>query len=324
MALNLKEYHCFLKTWNIEADVFYDRSPDNECEDGEIIEKKNRPFLLISGTSWTEDEDFSILLNALDIYDEESCANTSLPDLICVITGKGPHKTYYQEIISERCWTRVSVILPWLTTEDYRRMVSSADVGVSLHTSSSQLDLPMKIIDLFGCCVPVLAVSFKCNKFIIIRNYKHARDLIAIFGDLEITVQFLTEIDQLVQLIESPIFAYLRLELLDTGKNEDLVKSLYGLLMLLLQSDAFHLLRKRLQCVPNLKIFSVNGSISSSETSTQPIMDFKDLLKHFLDIQEKHKTLRKRERIYQNMVKIKLHLSMPVQFNETPIDLKIN
>ncbi|XP_015791108.1 chitobiosyldiphosphodolichol beta-mannosyltransferase [Tetranychus urticae] len=211
-----KSYHNFcvsqamaddlLKTWNIEADVFYDRSPDSfkplesrnkynflrkmaqmfppfdsgddsgskfyeECEDGEIIEKKNRPFLLISGTSWTEDEDFSILLNALDIYDEKSCADTSLPDLICVITGKGPLKTYYQEIISDRCWTRVSVILPWLTTEDYRRMVSSADVGVSLHTSSSQLDLPMKIIDLFGCCVPVLAVSFKCLPELVIEDY---------------------------------------------------------------------------------------------------------------------------------------------------------
>ncbi|XP_015791104.1 protein VAC14 homolog [Tetranychus urticae] len=181
------------------------------------------------------------------------------------------------------------------------KMVQS--LNLILLTSSELNELRTQLRDLrtdescsLFCCLyrtwchnPVATIAL-C---LLTRNYKHARDLIAIFGDLEITVQFLTEIDQLVQLIESPIFAYLRLELLDTGKNEDLVKSLYGLLMLLPQSDAFHLLRKRLQCVPNLKIFSVNGSISSTETSTQPIMDFKDLLKHFLDIQEKHKTLRK-------------------------------
>lgn len=53
------------------------------------------------------------------------------------------------------------------------------------------------------CHSPVATLSL-C---LLTRNYKHARDLISIFDDLEVTVQFLTEIDQLVQLIESPIFA---------------------------------------------------------------------------------------------------------------------
>nr|XP_049701355.1 protein VAC14 homolog isoform X2 [Helicoverpa armigera] len=38
-------------------------------------------------------------------------------------------------------------------------------------------------------------------------NYAHCNRLISTFGDLEITVDFLTEVDKLVQLIESPIFA---------------------------------------------------------------------------------------------------------------------
>lgn len=37
--------------------------------------------------------------------------------------------------------------------------------------------------------------------------YQHCSELVLIFGDLEITVEFITEIDRLVQLIESPIFA---------------------------------------------------------------------------------------------------------------------
>ena len=98
-------------------------------------------------------------------------------------------------------------------------------------------------------------------------------------GNLEVTVDFLTEIDQLVQLIESPIFACkyrqifvshclaffnlnffvdLRIELLEPEKNGPIVHTLYGLLMLLPQSEAFHTLRRRLECVAHLRPLADN------------------------------------------------------------------
>lgn len=43
----------------------------------------------------------------------------------------------------------------------------------------------------------------------------------------------------------------LRLQLLDVENNPYLIKALYGLLMLLPQSQAFQLLSHRLRCVPN-------------------------------------------------------------------------
>ncbi|KAJ1081912.1 hypothetical protein NDU88_002084 [Pleurodeles waltl] len=97
------------------------------------------------------------------------------------------------------------------------------------------------------CHNPVATVSL-C---FLTQNYKHAYDLIQKFGDLEVTVDFLTEVDKLVQLIECPIFTYLRLQLLDVENNPYLIKALYGLLMLLPQSSAFQLLSHRLQCVPH-------------------------------------------------------------------------
>ncbi|CAG2122084.1 unnamed protein product, partial [Medioppia subpectinata] len=106
------------------------------------------------------------------------------------------------------------------------------------------------------CHSPVATVSL-C---FLTKNYKHACDLLMLFGDLNLTLEFLTEVDQMVQLLESPIFAYLRLELLDVENNCDLIKSLYGLLMILPQSEAFHLLRKRLQCLPNLSLYSSSDS----------------------------------------------------------------
>ncbi|XP_071106885.1 chitobiosyldiphosphodolichol beta-mannosyltransferase-like [Haliotis cracherodii] len=150
-----------------EYPVFAAESPEGPVftSRGElgVEERRSRPALLVSSTSWTEDEDFGILLSALEKYEEAvSTRSLPLPDLICVITGKGPQKDFYMKKISEMTFSHIKFCLPWLTSEDYPLLLGSADIGVCLHTSSSGLDLPMKVVDMFGCGLPVCAVDFKC------------------------------------------------------------------------------------------------------------------------------------------------------------------
>ena len=133
-------------------------------ENDEVERRKNCPVILISSTSWTEDEDFQILIDALDEFDAENSKKVSnkLPDVLCVVTGKGPRKAYYKRIIETKNWNHVEIVTPWLEADDYPKMLASSDYGVSLHASSSGLDLPMKVVDMFGSQLPVLALDFNC------------------------------------------------------------------------------------------------------------------------------------------------------------------
>eukprot|EP00050_Salpingoeca_kvevrii_P000003 m.139770 g.139770 ORF g.139770 m.139770 type:complete len:469 (-) comp10000_c0_seq1:53-1459(-) len=128
--------------------------------DGRYEFRQDRPALVVSSTSWTPDEDFGILLEALQAYDVASQASPELPCVLCIITGKGPQKEMYMRKISESNLQRVRIHSAWLEAADYPRLLGSADVGVCLHTSSSKLDLPMKIVDMFGCQLPVIAYNY--------------------------------------------------------------------------------------------------------------------------------------------------------------------
>uniref|UniRef100_A0A8C1HIF0 Protein VAC14 homolog n=1 Tax=Cyprinus carpio carpio TaxID=630221 RepID=A0A8C1HIF0_CYPCA len=141
------------------------------------------------------------------------------------------------------------------------------------------------------CHNPVATVSL-C---FLTQNYRHAYDLIQKFGDLEVTVDFLMEVDKLVQLIESPIFTYLRLQLLDVEHNPYLIKALYGLLMLLPQSQAFQLLSHRLSCVPNPELMRTVEDPKApvrDKRLAQPHIDYSELLQHFDRVQSKHLEVR--------------------------------
>ncbi|KAB1216953.1 Chitobiosyldiphosphodolichol beta-mannosyltransferase [Morella rubra] len=177
----------------------------------DIVLNPNRPALVVSSTSWTPDEDFGLLLEAAVMYDrrvaailnEDDSINEEVlwdeisqgkqyvyPRLLFIITGKGPEKEKYEDKIRRLHLKRVAFRTMWLSAEDYPRLLGSADLGVCLHTSSSGLDLPMKVVDMFGCGLPVCAVSYSCitelvkverNGFLFSSSSELADQLLALF-----------------------------------------------------------------------------------------------------------------------------------------------
>ena len=126
-----------------------------------ILDGSTRP--IISSTSWTPDEDFSVLLDALVTYSAQALKHTNLPRILAIITGKGPQKAHYLSKISAlksaNKLANVDIETAWLSMEDYALLLGAADVGISLHTSSSGVDLPMKVVDMFGTGLPVFGWS---------------------------------------------------------------------------------------------------------------------------------------------------------------------
>jgi len=150
------------KHWYEKLDVACQTLFTEISGDGVYRFRRDRPALVTSSTSWTADEDFGDLLDALILLDQRIVRQKSFLKVLMVVTGKGPQKDHYLERISRLKLTNIAIQTLWLEPADYPRLLACADLGVSLHTSTSGLDLPMKVLDLFGCAVPVCARNFSC------------------------------------------------------------------------------------------------------------------------------------------------------------------
>ncbi|KAL1865251.1 hypothetical protein VTK73DRAFT_5434 [Phialemonium thermophilum] len=146
-------------------------------------------------------------------------------------------------------------------------------------------------------CYNAVATFSLC---LLAQAYEQAYNLLQIFADLEMTVNILIQIDKLVQLLESPVFTYLRLQLLEPEKYPYLYKCLYGLLMLLPQSSAFAALKNRLNSVSSIGYLHIaprtNTSTAGGSNFERPnrlkgreegIIRWTELLEKFRSVQER-------------------------------------
>ncbi|GKY92489.1 hypothetical protein MPSEU_000219300 [Mayamaea pseudoterrestris] len=190
--LDLREQHLFLQTlhsqlinacpkaWMTGIDAAYQTLLTEAVDEHDIVHRPNRPWLLVSSTSWTPDEDFDLLLQALVTLDGDVCAKIEASGssgdenvkILVLITGKGPLRDHYERVISQLSppLRHICIQTIWLTASDYPKLVACSDLGLSLHTSTSGIDLPIKIQDCFGCGVPVLAKHFQCLSELLMDN----------------------------------------------------------------------------------------------------------------------------------------------------------
>ncbi|WMV29369.1 hypothetical protein MTR67_022754 [Solanum verrucosum] len=163
---------------------------------------------------------------------------------------------------AERVYRELSTILEGESDLDFASIMVQA-LNLILLTASELSDLrdllKQSLVNADGknlflslyaswCHSPMAIISL-C---LLAQAYQHASSVIHLLVEEDINVKFLVQLDKLIHLLETPTFAYLRLQLLEPGRYIWLLKALYGLLMLLpQQSAAFKILRTRLKTVPS-------------------------------------------------------------------------
>lgn len=165
------------REWRVQATVLYDRPATffakPSLEAGSELWQRlahdlnlgpRRIPLVVSPTSWTPDEDFDLLLEALERTERTLVARHgkegSAVQLAVLLTGRGQLKSDFERRLSRRAFTHLAVRTVWLEPNDYPVLVGMADAGLCLHQSSSGLDLPMKLADFRGVGVPVCAYDY--------------------------------------------------------------------------------------------------------------------------------------------------------------------
>jgi beta-1,4-mannosyltransferase len=157
-----------LREYRVRATVVYDRPTvsfvrPSTADAAALWEKVSkdaqlgvsRPPMIVCPTSWSPDEDFDLVLEALER------AERQLSDSLAVfLTGRGPLREPFEARLARRNFKTIVVKTIWLEPADYPAFVGMADLGLCLHQSSSGLDLPMKLADLRGAGVPVAVFDY--------------------------------------------------------------------------------------------------------------------------------------------------------------------
>jgi beta-1,4-mannosyltransferase len=167
-----------LQNFSVHATVFRDRpsvsfrKPDLASAAAawqtlarEVSLVDRRVPLMVCSTSWHPDEDFDLLLEALErterrLVELKGPGQTGRPDVMVLMTGRGPLRGEFEARVRRRALTRVGVHTSWLAPAEYPTVVGMADAGICLHQSSSGLDLPIRFAEFRGAGVPLCVFDY--------------------------------------------------------------------------------------------------------------------------------------------------------------------
>ena len=136
---------------------------------------------------------------------------------------------------------------------------------------------------------PVSALSLS----LYVEHYELAYALVGRLAHYNPSVDMLCQLDLLVQLIESPVFSRLRVQLLEPAKHPYLVKTLLGLAMLLPQTDVFRSISERVSLVQSALLVH-DKKVDADEVHGPQLLGAKldVVIAHFDKVAAKHEDLR--------------------------------
>lgn len=108
--------------------------------------------MAVCPAGWTADEDMDMLLDAIELLPPGA--------LEFHLTGDGPRRAALEPRIARLRERGAVVHTGFLPESEYWDLLRRASVGLSLHRSSSGLDLAMKVVDLQAVGVPVAALDY--------------------------------------------------------------------------------------------------------------------------------------------------------------------
>lgn len=178
--------------------------------------------------------------------------------------------TFAQELVRLFGW----ILLTAVETEPLREELLLAQPSVSTSAanglpSNAAAVAEQLFLDLLGPWFhnPVSALALCLWS----HQYELAAELTARFAAFEPPLDLISQLDQLVHLLESPSFSRLRLRLLEPRKNPALLRCLLGLAMLLPQAAAFNILLERIYIVQSGLLLEAQNVESTPEPAAPQI-----------------------------------------------------
>jgi beta-1,4-mannosyltransferase len=118
------------------------------------------PLVVIAPMGWTRDDDLPLLLTALRSLARQVGHERALcRSLRLLLSGDGGQRAEWGGRLRAQSNDWLEIETPDVPIDDYPQLLGSAHLGLSIHRSSSGMDLPMKIVELQGVGLPVLTLD---------------------------------------------------------------------------------------------------------------------------------------------------------------------
>ena len=136
------------------------------------------------------------------------------------------------------------------------------------------------------------------NFCIITEHFELAYNIILNLVKVQLENDYYIHLGELVQLLESELYDYIRIRLLEPSNNIYLIRTLYGILMLLPQGQAFNVLSNRMKNVPTLLVLE-NGfdNIKQENSNKEEIKKFIDIFLNKQKIKREDEEKRNKNRL---------------------------